>query len=122
MHTQLKHNTLPLNLFFLFFIKLILSLNTLKYSLKKMSSSSFESSEWYDSSSDETERRIRVIRERRELNNALSRELLAYAEGQSSGQGRRWRGPDQVRDREAATELLMRDYFTDPCNYNDDIF
>ena len=87
-----------------------------------MSSSSFESSEWYDSSSDETERRIRVIRERRELNNALSRELLAYAEGQSLGQGRRWRGPDQVRDREAAADLLMWDYFTEPCNYNDDIF
>ena len=48
-----------------------------------MSSSSFESSEWYDSSSDETERRIRVIRERHELNSALSRELLANAEGQT---------------------------------------
>jgi hypothetical protein len=87
-----------------------------------MSSSSFESSEWYDSDNDETERRVRVLRERLELNNALSRELLAYTEGQSSGQGRRWRGPDQVRDREAAAELLMRDYFTEPCNYNDDIF
>ena len=86
------------------------------------SSSSFDSSEFYQSPFDESDRRFRVIRQRRELNNEIAGELVAYAErlmdgeGQSSGQRRRRRGPDQVRDREAATEFLMRDYFTEPCN------
>ena len=105
------HNTL---IFFHFFLSILSLKHSQILSLKKMSSSSsFDSSEFYNSSSDEPDRKCRVIHQRRELNNQIGRELVAYAESLLDGEGqrRRRRGPDQVRDREAAAELLMRDYF-----------
>ena len=72
--------------------------------------SALDSSEFYQSSSDESDRRYRVIRWRPELNNEIGRQLVSYAERILDGEGqrRRRRGPNQVRDREAAAEITLR--------------